>query len=106
MGADLPDCLASAIMAMCTTRPSVAPSSPTSGASHVIPGRQAVQKPSESCLARKLTRSFRVKMLVDEAFDVRPEGWDLAAIGNHVEGVLRQAHPELTDEALKAISAL
>jgi hypothetical protein len=48
----------------------------------------------------------RVKMLVDEAFDVRPEGWDLAAIGNHVEGVLRQAHPELTDEALKAIGAL
>lgn len=48
----------------------------------------------------------RIKRLVEEAFEVCPEGWHLAEIGDRVQVVLRGAHPELSDEAVKAISGL
>ncbi|MGC9668457.1 hypothetical protein ACNTMW_18115 [Planosporangium sp. 12N6] len=48
----------------------------------------------------------RIKKLVDEAFEVRPEGWDLVEIGDHVKVVLHRTHPELSDEAVRAICGL
>ncbi|HEY6794494.1 MAG TPA: hypothetical protein VI248_07410 [Kineosporiaceae bacterium] len=60
----------------------------------------------ESLSEEQLAYLPKIKSLIGAAFaDDPPRETDLSAMANRVEGAVRTAHPELTDDAVRAIGS-